>query len=72
MMKSKITLSFVEIPKTCFVFYVGMHSLQRRTADGVASKLRSIIAKFANSGITTAKRASTIAATAVYVELDRD
>lgn len=72
MTKWKTTHSFVEIPSTCFVCYVGMHSLQRRTAGSAASKLHSIIARFASSGITTAKRASIIAATAVYVELGRD
>lgn len=72
MTKWKTTLSFVETPSTCSVCYAGMHSLQRRTADSAASKLHSIIARFASSGIMTAKRAYIIAATAVYVELGRD
>jgi hypothetical protein len=72
MTKWKTTLSFVETPNTCSVCYAGMHSLQRRTADGATNKLHSIIARFASSGIMTAKKASIIAPIAVYVELDRD
>jgi hypothetical protein len=70
-MKWKTTLSFAETQSICCACYVDTPNLQHRTAENAVNRQRSTIAKYASSGTTTARRASTTVTTAGSVELDK-